>query len=902
MRLRWLVQGLVEDKAPILSESAVAFLRLLDAELAPTTTATTASSSSASSHGNSKKNATSAVPSASASSSSAAVPPRLLQRRSSSEPPPIAADVATPRWRPFRGPEQLAGFAASLARTEERRRRLELQRLLVELSKLRSAASQHGAFGLPRYFPNPCAHLGNPLARIPETIELLALGSEDGSVASRKPTKQYFLTLNLSFMTMLSKIHAAIVEIADRTGRHAALEGAIKLLNMWLFDARLLAFSRNGEREVDFGIEGLHIPMLFGENCRQQIVHVHADLCHVFNSATRAPFLLVCETVDLHEDLNNSLKHEQGTSDTQHQEFSAHLKATEDACDVNLSEVTDASSNTVLPKAADISGDAGSSRPRIMSISALDFGGRGRAIPSLDLVHSDTSTAFGRSRSSSSDSRSDGSTSAPEARRRSSVHVEAPLIPEPLYAFENRRVRASQNDTSKQNIDVELEGLPRKTRTRSIDSARELASAAEVKPVERLAECMVDDLGISPAEGDIRRPLRVSPSEALCRQLQEISAESQGKDCSGFVEAWASRPLVARVKAKRHSSLIIEPCARCPRANTWHDIEETNKCVADSATASSTDADSKRIPGPCKSCPSLRRSLLAQRLRHSIWGLPWEERRKQLRSSSPYGRYRSWRLETVIVKANDDLRQELLASQVIAQFNCIFQKARLPLWLKEVDVLVTGSTSGLVECIRDAVSIDSMKKHFPNRSLADIFRVAFADMLPEAQRNFVESCAAYSLVIWFLQIKDRHNANLMMDSKGHVIHIDFGFMLSNSPGGNLAFEQSPFKLTRELIDVMEGESSDHYEYFRALLVAGFLEARKHVERLLLPVRIMASGSKMPCFREGAESVMQAFQERFFVDLTDEACVEKVIELIDTSANNWRTAQYDNYQRLVNGIW
>lgn len=39
-----------------------------------------------------------------------------------------------------------------------------------------------------------------------------------------------------------------------------------------------------------------------------------------------------------------------------------------------------------------------------------------------------------------------------------------------------------------------------------------------------------------------------------------------------------------------------------------------------------------------------------------------------------------------------------------------------------------------------------------------------------------------------------------MDEDGHIIHIDFGFMLSNSPGG-VNFESAPFKLTRELLEV-----------------------------------------------------------------------------------------------------
>ena len=57
-----------------------------------------------------------------------------------------------------------------------------------------------------------------------------------------------------------------------------------------------------------------------------------------------------------------------------------------------------------------------------------------------------------------------------------------------------------------------------------------------------------------------------------------------------------------------------------------------------------------------------------------------------------------------------------------------------------------------------------------------------------------------------VQVKDRNDGNLLLTRDGHIVHIDFGFMLSNSPG-DMAFEQAPFKLTTELVDVMGGHDS-----------------------------------------------------------------------------------------------
>jgi phosphatidylinositol 4-kinase B len=166
----------------------------------------------------------------------------------------------------------------------------------------------------------------------------------------------------------------------------------------------------------------------------------------------------------------------------------------------------------------------------------------------------------------------------------------------------------------------------------------------------------------------------------------------------------------------------------------------------------------------------------------------------------------------------------------------------------------------------------------------------------------VESLAGYSLYNYLFNVKDRHNANIMMDSSGHLVHIDFGFMFQSAPGG-ITFERAPFKLTAEYLELMDGADSEIFQYFKSLMIRGFFELRKNLDDILVLIEILMKDSRLPCFKK-PKSLIAEIRDRISLKYNT-GIVPDYFELVDRlvkdSMNAWSTTQYDNYQKMTNGI-
>ncbi len=218
-------------------------------------------------------------------------------------------------------------------------------------------------------------------------------------------------------------------------------------------------------------------------------------------------------------------------------------------------------------------------------------------------------------------------------------------------------------------------------------------------------------------------------------------------------------------------------------------------------------------------------------------------------------------VQLVIFKSNDDLRQEMFAMLLIHIIRTAWLSDGLDLYLREYRVLSTSPSSGIVEVVPDSSSIDALKKSNGCLSLSRYFDVMFGGGSAAHERAvsaYINSLAGYSLLSYLLNIKDRHNGNILLQRDGHIVHIDFGFFFSIAPGG-ITFESAPFKMTRDFHELVGPAAMTNpkwdavpcarsrvlflrcfvfrYNKLVVLMTQGMISVRKHVARILTLVQV-----------------------------------------------------------------
>ena len=157
---------------------------------------------------------------------------------------------------------------------------------------------------------------------------------------------------------------------------------------------------------------------------------------------------------------------------------------------------------------------------------------------------------------------------------------------------------------------------------------------------------------------------------------------------------------------------------------------------------------------------------------------------------------------------------------------------------------------------------------------------------------------------YILQLKDRHNGNILIDSSGRMVHIDFAYMLGWAPGG-ITFEKPAFKLTKDIVDVWGGRGSPLWEEFVSLFVEGLKAVQAHHETIMRDVELVAAcGARFPFLSRTPlpkMRILKLLRRRFKIWKSPQKLRRYALDLINEAYDNFWTGMYAKFQLLTNGI-
>ncbi|XP_054631671.1 phosphatidylinositol 4-phosphate 3-kinase C2 domain-containing subunit alpha [Dunckerocampus dactyliophorus] len=205
----------------------------------------------------------------------------------------------------------------------------------------------------------------------------------------------------------------------------------------------------------------------------------------------------------------------------------------------------------------------------------------------------------------------------------------------------------------------------------------------------------------------------------------------------------------------------------------------------------------------------------------------------------------------VMFKVGEDLRQDMLALQMIRIMDRIWLQEGLDLRIVNFKCISTGKDKGMVELVP---SSDTLRKiqveygvtgSFKDKPLAEWLRKynPAEDEYEKASENFIYSCAGCCVATYVLGICDRHNDNIMLRSTGHMFHIDFGKFLGHAQMfGSFKRDRAPFVLTSDMAYVINGgeRPTSRFQLFVDLCCQAYNLIRKHSGLFLNLLSLMMS--------------------------------------------------------------
>ena len=263
------------------------------------------------------------------------------------------------------------------------------------------------------------------------------------------------------------------------------------------------------------------------------------------------------------------------------------------------------------------------------------------------------------------------------------------------------------------------------------------------------------------------------------------------------------------------------------------------------------------------------------------------------KDSQQYNPHEEKEFMSIMFKFGDDLRQDQLILQIINFMDSLLKKAHLNYEFTTYKVLATSKSDGFVEFVPNSRTIfDILRKY--NKVILSYFKDIASNNekdLSKYLNSYINSCAGYCVVTYILGIGDRHLENLMIDNRGRLFHIDFGYILGKDP--------KPYppaiKLSQEMVDVMGGKDSPKYEEFKQKCVNAYWVLRENA-RVIVNMFYLMIDSGIPELNDIEN--LKKLHEKFVPDFSKQEASNSFLTNLEESLNKLMPKIMESFHSLA----
>jgi len=239
----------------------------------------------------------------------------------------------------------------------------------------------------------------------------------------------------------------------------------------------------------------------------------------------------------------------------------------------------------------------------------------------------------------------------------------------------------------------------------------------------------------------------------------------------------------------------------------------------------------------------------------------------------------------IILKKDNNLRKENIVSSLIIllQNKLINQSNRERIEFFEpiptYKILMISNNLGVIEYLENSLTLKNIS--LKNYTLQNYILENNKDSkIKTIKERFAKSLAISSCLSYVLGLGDRHANNIMISNNGHIIHIDYGYILENPIHFNIV-NNPIIRISYEMIDFLGGWNSEYFLIFKNYIAKVFDIIRLYSNIIINFYNILGYEKIIDW-----DSLKKKLVDRFMNGLSFKDVEVVLLDVIESSTNSY----------------